>query len=243
MRRARRAPSALLADLDPVERRQRQVDVAVLDQLAQVAVEERQQQRRDVMAVAVGIDQEEDLAVAQLVLVEVVADAAAERGDDVLELALLSTFSVDACSALSTLPRSGRIACVRRSRPCLAEPPAESPSTMNSSDSSGIGRRAVGELARQVEPVADRRLARHRLRGRARRPRARAPPGRCARRSPRPSSCSRSASSRAPGARRRRPRPATSGLLSRSLVCPWNCGSQDVDARGPRRCLRGCPRR
>src|SRR3989338_8095730 len=31
------------------------------------------------------------------------------------------------------LPRSGRTACVRRSRPCLAEPPAESPSTRNSS--------------------------------------------------------------------------------------------------------------
>ena len=44
-----------------------------------------------------------------------------------------STFCSDACSVLSTLPRSGRIACVLRSRPCLAEPPAESPSTMNSS--------------------------------------------------------------------------------------------------------------
>ncbi len=44
-----------------------------------------------------------------------------------------STFCSDACSVFSTLPRSGRIACVLRSRPCLAEPPADSPSTMNSS--------------------------------------------------------------------------------------------------------------
>ncbi len=42
-----------------------------------------------------------------------------------------------AWNVLSTLPRNGRIAWVRRSRPCLAEPPAESPSTMNSSLSSG----------------------------------------------------------------------------------------------------------
>jgi hypothetical protein len=43
------------------------------------------------------------------------------------------TFARDALSVFSTLPRSGRIAWRARSRPCLAEPPAESPSTMNSS--------------------------------------------------------------------------------------------------------------
>ena len=46
-----------------------------------------------------------------------------------------------------------------RSRPCLAEPPALSPSTMNSSELLGVGAVAVVELAGQVEPVADRRLA------------------------------------------------------------------------------------
>ena len=35
------------------------------------------------------------------------------------------------------LPRNGRIAWLRRSRPCLAEPPAESPSTRNNSVSAG----------------------------------------------------------------------------------------------------------
>ena len=48
-----------------------------------------------------------------------------------------STLLVDACSAFSTLPRSGRIAWNSRLRPCFAEPPAESPSTMNSSLSPG----------------------------------------------------------------------------------------------------------
>ena len=42
-----------------------------------------------------------------------------------------------AFSTLRIFPFSGRIACVRRSRPCFAEPPAESPSTRNSSDSAG----------------------------------------------------------------------------------------------------------
>src|SRR5438105_3696053 len=44
-----------------------------------------------------------------------------------------STFASDALSVFSTLPRSGRIAWRARSRPCFAEPPAESPSTTNSS--------------------------------------------------------------------------------------------------------------
>src|SRR6188472_3362178 len=43
------------------------------------------------------------------------------------------TLSIRDFSTLRILPRSGSTACVLRSRPCLAEPPAESPSTMNSS--------------------------------------------------------------------------------------------------------------
>ena len=43
-------------------------------------------------------------------------------------------------------------------RPCLAEPPAESPSTMNSSDLAGSRLLAVGELAGQDGDV-ERALA------------------------------------------------------------------------------------
>ena len=53
---------------------------------------------------------------------------------------------------------SGRIAWVLRLRPCLAEPPAESPSTMNSSRQRRILLLAVGELARQAGDV-ERALA------------------------------------------------------------------------------------
>src|SRR4029450_3469088 len=48
------------------------------------------------------------------------------------------TLSIRAFSTLRILPRSGSTACVERSRPCLAEPPAESPSTMNNSASDGF---------------------------------------------------------------------------------------------------------
>ena len=51
---------------------------------------------------------------------------------------LASTWSSRFFSALRGLPRRGRMAWNRRSRPCLALPPAESPSTMNSSFSTAL---------------------------------------------------------------------------------------------------------
>ena len=48
-------------------------------------------------------------------------------------IVLISSFfkisDKDAFSVLMTFPRNGKIAWNLRSRPCLAEPPAESPST------------------------------------------------------------------------------------------------------------------
>ena len=63
-----------------------------------------------------------------------------------------------AFSTLSILPNMGSTAWKWRSRPCLAEPPAESPSTMNSSLRAGIAFLAVGELARKRRAL-ERRLA------------------------------------------------------------------------------------
>ena len=132
-------------------------------------------------------------------------------------------FSELACSALSTLPRNGRIACVLRSRPCLAEPPAESPSTMNSSLSSGSVEAQSASLPGRLSLwlIADFRVT----------------------------ACAARDASLARAARMMRATtasaivllslshfstagrmtlsiwPCVSGLLSRSLVCPWNCGS------------------
>ncbi len=54
-----------------------------------------------------------------------------------------------AFSTLRSLPRSGRIAWKRRSRPCLAEPPAESPFDDVQLALGGVALLAVGQLARQ----------------------------------------------------------------------------------------------
>ena len=71
-----------LAALGAEQRRLRDVDVAALDQLGQLAVEERQQQRADVGSVHVRVGHDDDAVVAQLLDVEVLgADAAPERRD------------------------------------------------------------------------------------------------------------------------------------------------------------------
>ena len=79
------------------------------------------------------------------------------------------TLSMRDFSTLRILPRSGSTACVERSRPCLAEPPAESPSTMNSSASSGFLIVQSASLpGRPMPPMADLRVASRALRAAAR---------------------------------------------------------------------------
>ena len=71
-----------LAALDPVERRLSDIEIAGVDQLAHLAVEEGQQQGADMGAVHVGVGHDDDLVIARLRDVEVLAsDAGAERGD------------------------------------------------------------------------------------------------------------------------------------------------------------------
>ena len=70
-----------------VERRLRDEEMAAVDDLAHLAIEERQQQRADMRAVDVGVRHDDDLVIAQLVGVEfVMADAGAERGDQRADL-------------------------------------------------------------------------------------------------------------------------------------------------------------
>ena len=76
-------------------------------------------------------------------------------------------------SVLSTLPRRGKIACVRLSRPVFAEPPAESPSTIYNSHSDGSlleqSANFPGKLAPSSAPlrITLSRAARAALRARA----------------------------------------------------------------------------
>ena len=74
-----------------------------------------------------------------------------------------STLSMRFFSTLMILPRSGRIAWVWRSRPCLAEPPAESPSTMKTSARAGSRTEQSASLPGRVEfSSADLRRVRSR---------------------------------------------------------------------------------
>jgi hypothetical protein len=84
-RSASRRASAACSRL--IERRLGDIEVAALDQLRHLPVEEGQQQRADVGAVDVGVGHDDDLVVAQLLDVEVVAaDAGAERRDQRADL-------------------------------------------------------------------------------------------------------------------------------------------------------------
>ena len=65
-----------------------------------------------------------------------------------------STLSRRAFSTLISLPRIGRIAWNFRSRPCLAEPPAESPSTMYSSVFAGSRSEQSASLPGRPPPVS-----------------------------------------------------------------------------------------
>ena len=84
-----------LLPLELVQRRLRQVDVAVLDERPHEAEQQREQQRCDVLAVDVGVGHQHDLVVPQLRDVEFVVDARAERGDDRLDFGVLQ-HTVDA---------------------------------------------------------------------------------------------------------------------------------------------------
>ena len=90
--------------------------------------------------------------VAQLGEVERLADAGAEGDDQRPDLLASRTLSRRAFSTLSILPNIGRMAWKRRSRPCLAEPPAESPSTMYSSLRSGSRSWQSASLPGSAEP-------------------------------------------------------------------------------------------
>ena len=137
---------------------------------------------------------------------------------------LANSRSFSTSQALSTLPRSGRIACVSLSRPILALPPAESPSTRK------ISLSARSRLSQSVslpgstatpEPFFFSTLCAARWRVCAWRITSSA--------SFLPySTCWLSQSSSA-GLTQLDTRRSASRLFSRSLIWPWNCGSSTLD--------------
>ncbi len=69
----------LLAAARAIERRLRDVEVAVLEELGHLPVEEREEQRPDVAAVDVGVGHQDDLVVAELLDVEAAARRSRSR--------------------------------------------------------------------------------------------------------------------------------------------------------------------
>src|SRR5437867_10034443 len=82
-------PERLLADVYPIERRLRQEHLAAGNELRKVTVDEREQQRRDVMTVGVRVGEDDDPAVAQTREVEVLPKPASERRDEIRQLLVL----------------------------------------------------------------------------------------------------------------------------------------------------------
>ena len=72
--------------------RLREVNLALFHQLRNVAIDERQEQRRDVITVRVRIGQDDQLPVAQPREVEVLAETAPERRDQIRQLFVLEHF-------------------------------------------------------------------------------------------------------------------------------------------------------
>ena len=128
-----------------------------------------------------------------------------------------------AFSTLRILPRSGSTACVERSRPCLAEPPAESPSTMNSSVSAGsLIVQSASLPGRPMPPMRGLARARRAPCARPRGPGRRRPP--CGR--PARASCGFSSRNSASLAlTTEATKPSMPGLPSLVFVWPSNCGS------------------
>ena len=128
------------------------------------------------------------------------------------------TFGSEALATLRILPRSGRIAWVSRSRACLAEPPAESPSTMKISVPSDEFRLQSASLpGRRSLRVACLRLTSFScLRRRSARRRVRSPsPAACWRRPARPRASGRNG--RGPRSRPAAALPARQPLLGLAL--------------------------
>src|SRR5665213_76228 len=76
----------LLALLDFIERRLRDIYMSRLDQVLHVIVKQREDQRPNVRAIDIGISHENDFAVAELRQVLLLANAHAERGKDISNL-------------------------------------------------------------------------------------------------------------------------------------------------------------
>src|SRR6266511_1382140 len=150
---------ALLADVGAVQRRLRDVDAPLRDQLLQLTEEERQQERAYVTAIYIRVSHDNHLVVPDLLALEVLADAGADGGDERLDLLVLE-HAVDAGALdVEDLPpdRQDRLDA------WVARPLGAAPGAVAFDDEqlrlARVVRRAVGELARHRRGVEERLAA------------------------------------------------------------------------------------
>jgi len=128
--RSRRIQARPCLPLDLVERRLGEIHVAKVDQWPHEPEQQREQQRADVLAVDVGVGHQDDLVVAQLADVEVLTHPGAEGANQRLHLLVAENLVDPRLLDVEDLPADRQDRLGARSRPLLAEPPAESPSTI-----------------------------------------------------------------------------------------------------------------
>src|SRR5205085_11077243 len=161
-------PTNFFAQLEPIQRWLTDVDAAVLDERPEVAVQESQKERADVRAIDVSVCEQDRLAVAELLDVEVVAYSGPESGDERFDLLVPEH-----------LVRAGLldIQDLSAKRQDRLEPPVSAalrtaagrdPLDDDQLALLGIALRAVGELAREREAI-QRALALHEIARLARR--------------------------------------------------------------------------
>ena len=154
-------PNLFLAHVDPVQRRLADEEVAFLDQFGQVAEEEVEHQRRDVVAVGVGVHEQDDLAVAEALVAELVARPGADDGDEVAEFLVLHHLVRRQVFAVEDFPLQRQHGLVDVVAALLRRAAGRVALDDEQFGVVAVGRFAVGQLARQAQPPTGGRLAFH----------------------------------------------------------------------------------
>ena len=141
-----------------VQRRLGQVHVALVDQVGQLAEQEGQDQRADVRAVDVGVAHDDDLVVPQLLEVELLADAGADRRDQRLDLVVGEDLVDAVLLGVDDLAAQGQDRLDVAVAALLGRAAGRVALDHEQLGQGRVPHRAVGELARQVR-VLERGLA------------------------------------------------------------------------------------
>ncbi len=130
-----------------------------------MAVEECEQERGNVVAVAISIGQEDDLAIAEAGRVVLIVHPAAQGADDIGQFLVVEDLGLARLLGVEHLTLEGKDRLDIAVAALLGRAAGRVPFDDEQFRLPGVGAVAVVQLAGEVEPIADRRLSAH-LRGR-----------------------------------------------------------------------------